>query len=107
VAAKVTQLPPHGNVAADLKIMSKRLKTAPELERLILVELRRHAICAGLAEVTVREVTGVAQSNWEVVHLNALGGEVPAPCRSLCMATVANLQREYELLPEFEMDMDF
>ena len=55
--------------------MSKRLKTAPELERLILVELRRHAICAGLAAVTVREVTGVAQSNWEVVHLNALGGE--------------------------------
>ena len=87
--------------------MSKRLKTAPELERLILVELRRHAICAGLAAVTVREVTGVAQSNWEVVHLNALGGEVPAPCTGFGMATVAKLQQEYELLPEFEMDMDF
>jgi hypothetical protein len=87
--------------------MSKRLKTAPELERLILVEMRRHAICAGLVAVTVREVAGASQSNWEVAHLNALGGEVPAPCRSLCMAAAARLQQEYELLPEFEVDMDF
>lgn len=87
--------------------MSKRLKTAPELERLILVEMRRHAICAALAAVTVREVAGAAQSTWEVAHLNALGGEVPAACRSLCLATVAQLQQEYELLPEFELDMDF
>ena len=87
--------------------MSKRLKTAPELERLILVEMRRHAICAGPVAVTVREVAGASQPNWEVAHLNALGGEVPAPCRSLCMAAAARLQQEYELLPEFEVDMDF
>lgn len=84
----------------------KRLKTAPELERLILNEMRRHAICAGIAAVTVREAAG-AQTNWEVAHLNALGGTVPAPCRRLCLETVTRLQQEYELLPEFEVDMDF
>ena len=38
--------------------MAKQLKTAPELERLILIEVRRHAICSGVAAVTVREVAG-------------------------------------------------
>jgi hypothetical protein len=87
--------------------MAKQLKTAPELERLILIEMRRHAICSGVAAVTVREVSGAAQTNWEVAHLNGLGGAVPAPCQSLCMAAVAKLQQEYELLPEFAFDMDF
>lgn len=87
--------------------MAKRLKTAPELERLILIEIRRHAVCAGVAAVTVREVAGGALSNWEVAHLNALGGAVPPPCRNLCAATVAKLQQDYELMPEFEVDMDF
>ena len=35
------------------------------------------------------------------------GGTVPAPCQSICMAAIARLQQEYELLPEFELDMDF
>jgi hypothetical protein len=87
--------------------MAKQLKTAPELERLILIEVRRHAICSGVAAVTVREVAGGAQANWEVAHLNAAGGAVPAPCQSLCMAAVTKLQQEYELLPEFAFDMDF
>src|ERR1700681_1854308 len=87
-------------------IMAKRLKTAPELERLILIEMHRHAVCAGVAAVTVRETAG-PESNWEVVHINARGGTVPAPCQSACAAAVAKLQQEYELLPEFELDMDF
>ena len=87
--------------------MAKRLKTAPELERLILLEMRRHAVCVGIAAVTVREISDRAETNWAVAHINALGGPVPAPCQSLCSATVMKLQQEYELLPEFELDMDF
>ena len=87
--------------------MAKRLKTAPELERLIMLEMHRHAVCAGVAAVTVRETSDRAGANWAVEHINALGGAVPAPCQSICRAAVARLQQEYELLPEFELDMDF
>jgi hypothetical protein len=87
--------------------MAKRLKTAPELERLILLEMRRHAVCAGIAAVTVRESSDRAGTNWTIAHINALGGAVPPPCQSLCLSAVAQLQQEYELLPEFELDMDF
>jgi hypothetical protein len=87
--------------------MAKQLKTAPELERLILLEMRRHAVCAGVAAVTVRETTDRTGTNWTVAHINALGGAVPAPCQSICLAAVAKLQQDYELLPEFELDMDF
>jgi hypothetical protein len=93
--------------AAPKDIMAKRLKTAPELERLILLEMRRHAVCAGIVAVTVRETSDQAGTNWAVAHINALGGAVPAPCQSLCAAAVTTLQQEYELLPEFELDMDF
>ena len=87
--------------------MAKSLKTAPELERLILLEMRLHAICAGIAAVTVRESSARPDTNWEVAHINAPGGAVPVPCRSICMDATARLQRDYELLPEFEIDMDF
>jgi hypothetical protein len=87
--------------------MAKRLKTAPELERLILLEMRRHAVCAGVAAVTVCETSDRAETNWAVAHINALGGVVPAPCQRICTAAAAKLQQEYELLPEFELDMDF
>ena len=87
--------------------MSKRLKTAPELERLVLLEMRRHAVCAGVRAVTVRESSDAAGTNWEVAHINALGGNLPAPCREMCRTTVERLQQEFELLPEFEWDMDF
>jgi hypothetical protein len=86
---------------------AKRLKTAPELERLILLEMHRHAVCAGIAAVTVREASDRAEPNWVVAHINARGGAVPAPCHSICMTAVAKLQQEYELLPAFELDMDF
>ena len=96
-----------GDAIMSQDTTGKRLKTAPELERLILLEMHRHAVCAGIAAVTVRETSDRAETNWAVAHINALGGTVPAPCHSLCMATVIKLQQEYELLPEFELDMDF
>jgi hypothetical protein len=99
--ARMWQHPLHSK-----KIMSKRLKTAPELERLVLLEMRRHAICAGVAAVTVRESAETAGTNWEVAHINALGS-VPEPCREACRAAVETLRQEFELLPEFEWDMDF
>jgi hypothetical protein len=86
---------------------AKRLKTAPELERLVLLEMHRHAVCAGIAAVTVREASGRAGTNWDIAHINARGGPVPAPCQNICMAAVAKLQQEYTLLPAFEFDMDF
>jgi hypothetical protein len=86
---------------------AKRLKTAPELERMILIEMRRHAVCAGVAAVTVREASSQAGTNWEVGHINALGGNLPRACESVCASIVATLQREFDLLPEFEWDMDF
>jgi hypothetical protein len=85
----------------------KRLKTAPELERMILIQMRRHAVCASIAAVTVRETSAHAGTNWEVGHVNALGGRVPPACESVCAQIVAGLQEEFELLPEFEWDMDF
>jgi hypothetical protein len=88
-------------------IMAKRLKTAPELERLILLEMHRHAVCAGVAAVTVRESADRPGTNWTIAHVNAPGGAVPVPCQGVCMAAVAKLQQEFELLPEFELDMDF
>jgi hypothetical protein len=88
-------------------IMAKQQKTAPELERLILLEMQRHAVCSGVAAVTVRESTDRAETNWALAHVNALGGAVPARCQDICSAAVAKLQQEFELLPEFEFDMDF
>ena len=87
--------------------MAKRQKTAPELERLILVELGRHAVCAGIVAVTVCEAPDANGTNWEIGHIQALGGVVPVACQSLCMDAAARLQQEFELLPEFEVDMDF
>jgi hypothetical protein len=86
---------------------AKRLKTAPELERTILIEMQAHAVCAGISAVTVRETAAHAGTNWEVGHINALGGRVPPACQDICMAIVAKLQEEFELLPEFAWDTDF
>ena len=85
----------------------KRLKTAPELERMIFNEMRRHAICAGVAAVTVRESQAQPGTNWEVAHINALGGTVAPACRDICRSVAERLQEEFELLPEFDWDMDF
>jgi hypothetical protein len=96
-----------GHTPRTHKRMSKHLKTAPELERLVLLEMRRHAVCAGVVAVTVRESSATEGTNWEVAHVNALGGNLPTPCADICSAAVDRLRQEFELLPEFEWDMDF
>ena len=69
--------------------------------------MQRHGVCAGIGAVTVREISGTAGTNWEVAHINAFGGNVPAACREACRVAVERLRQEFELLPEFEWDMDF
>ena len=81
--------------------MAKLLKTAPELERAILNELRTCAACNSVSAVTVAETTG-PESNWEVSHINAIGGAVPRVCLDLCEAAVMRLRERYDLVTEIE-----
>jgi hypothetical protein len=81
--------------------MTKTLKTAPELERYVLNELRNCSACNAISAVTVSE-TVLPDSNWEVSHINAAGGSVPAVCAQLCDDTVARLRERYDLVIEIE-----
>jgi len=81
--------------------MAKTLKTAPELERHVLNELRRCAACNAVSAVTVAAVER-PDSNWEVSHINAVGGVVPQVCADICGAAVARLRGLYDLVVEIE-----
>jgi hypothetical protein len=81
--------------------MSKTLKTAPELERYILNELRTCAACNAISAVTVSETTR-PDSNWEVAHINAAGGTIPRACAEICDDAVARLRERYDLVIEIE-----
>ena len=81
--------------------MSKTLKTAPELERYILNELRNCAACNFISAVTVTATDG-ADCNWEVSHVNAPGGVVPRVCSEICADAVGNLRAQYDLVMEIE-----
>ena len=81
--------------------MTKTLKTAPELERYILNELRNCSACNSISAVTVTE-TVQPDSNWEVSHINVAGGVVPAVCSQLCDDAVARLRALYDLVIEIE-----
>jgi hypothetical protein len=96
-ARDLSQYSSRGN---DPDLQHRQLKTAPELERLILIETRRHAICFGVAAVTVREVSGGRKRTGR----SLISMRLAAGWRR---RTKARLQQEYELLPEFAFDMDF
>ncbi|MCC6888999.1 MAG: hypothetical protein IT536_10740 [Hyphomicrobiales bacterium] len=81
--------------------MNKTLKTAPELERLILNELRRCAACTGIAAVTVSPAAR-PDANWEVSHVAAAGGTVPPACAELCDEAAFLLRQRYDLVVEIE-----
>jgi hypothetical protein len=81
--------------------MTKTLKTAPELERYILNELRNCSACNSISAVTVSETTRV-DSNWEVSHINVAGGVVPSVCLQLCEDAVARLREQFDLVIEIE-----
>ena len=84
--------------------MNRRLKTASHLERMVLTDLRRHALCDGVSAVTVRPTADGA--SWEVAELYGPGGAVPAACREIGLAAAAALRQEYDLLPECQLVPD-
>ena len=85
--------------------MTKTLKTAPELERYILNELRRCSACTSISAVTVSEAAR-PDSNWEVSHINVAGGAVPVVCAELCSDAVVRLRALYDLVIEIEPEED-
>ena len=85
--------------------MNRRLKTASHLERMVLEEMRRHAICDGVSAVTVQEAAGAR--NWEVADLYAPGGVVSGACRDIALAAAGNLRQDYDLLPESQLVPDY
>ena len=83
--------------------MAKILRTAPEIERLILNELTKAAICDGVSAVTVSPLVDRADTNWEVTHISVPGsGRVPQVCIDICAAAVDALRLQYDLLLEIE-----
>ena len=84
--------------------MDRRLKTASHLERMLLIEMSRHAICDGVSAVTVREAG--AGGGWEVADIYGPGGAVPTPCREICAAAAQELRQQYDLLPESQLVPD-
>ena len=86
--------------------MARSLKTAPELERLILVEISRHAVCAAVTGVTVQQSNECDLANWKLADIYG-NGEVSPACRELCGAAIVELREQYDLLREWQMDTDF
>jgi uncharacterized protein with von Willebrand factor type A (vWA) domain len=84
--------------------VDRRLKTASHLERMVLQDMRRHAICDGVSAVTVRETPN--GKGWDVVDLYAPGGAVSAACRDIARATADELRQHYDLLPESQLVPD-
>ena len=84
--------------------MDRRLKTAAHLERMVLTEMRRYALCNGVSAVTVRETAD--GTSWEVAGFYGPGGAVPPACREIGLAAAAALRKDYDLLPESQLAPD-
>jgi hypothetical protein len=84
--------------------MNRRQKTASHLERMVLTDMRRYALCSGVSAVTVRPTAdGVG---WEIADFYAPGGVVSAACREIGLAAAEALREHYDLLPESQMGPD-
>jgi hypothetical protein len=84
--------------------MDRRLKTASHLERMVLHELRRHALCDAITGVTVRPTDD--GNSWELAGLYGPGGNVPRACRDISLRIAEELRRHYDLLPESQLVPD-
>jgi hypothetical protein len=80
-----------------------RQKTSSHLERMILSELRRHALCASVAAITVRATAD--GHGWEIADIQAPGG-VSRACRAIALAAADELRQRYDLLPERDLAPD-
>ena len=85
--------------------LNRRLKTAAHLERMVLQELRRHALCGGVSAVTVAESPD--GQGWEVADLYVPGGVVPGACRDIALAAAEELRQQYDLLPDSQLVPDY
>jgi hypothetical protein len=83
--------------------MNRRQKTASHLERMVLTDMRRYALCNGVSAVTVRPTAD--GEGWEVANFYAPGG-VPAACREIGLAAAEALRQHYDLLPESQLAPD-
>lgn len=84
--------------------MNRRQKTASHLERMVLTDMRRYALCSGVSAVTVRPTAdGVG---WEIAGFYAPGGAVSAACREIGLAAADALREHYDLLPESQLGPD-
>ncbi len=84
--------------------MSKTPKTAPELERLLLLAMENCAACRGVGAVTVGPAGEPAGADWEVSHVHVPGGLVPPSCMEVLRGAVETLRAQYELVTEIETD---
>ena len=85
--------------------MEKILKTAPELEQLIMVEMSKAAICASVCAVTVTPIEHNPETNWECSHINMPGNTRPPEiCVNICADAVQRLRQQYDLLLDIEAD---
>lgn len=79
-------------------------KTAPELERLILVDMRNCAACRSVSAVTVGPAGDAADGDWDVSHIYIPGDVIPQTCMDVCRDAVKTLRAQYELVTEIETD---
>jgi hypothetical protein len=84
--------------------MNRRQKTASHLERMVLTDMRRYALCNAVSAVTVRPTAD--GTSWEVAEFYAPGGAVPAACREIGLAAAEALRQNYDLLPESQLGPD-
>ena len=84
--------------------MDRRQKTASHLERMVLTDMRRYALCNSVSAVTVRPTADGA--SWEVADFYAPGGAVSPACREIGLAAADALRQHYDLLPESQLAPD-
>jgi hypothetical protein len=84
--------------------MNRRQKTASHLERMVLTDMRRYALCNGVSAVTVRPTAD--GGSWEVADIYGPGGAVSATCREIGLAAAEALRQDYDLLPESQLVPD-
>ncbi len=84
--------------------MNRRQKTAAHLERMVLTDMRRYALCDSVSAVTVQPTAD--GKSWEVADFYAPGGIVSAACREIGLAAAAALRNDYDLIPESQLVPD-
>ena len=84
--------------------MNRRQMTASHLERMVLTDMRRYALCNGVSAVTVRPTAD--GESWEVADIYGPGGAVSAACREIGLAAAEALRQDYDLLPESQLAPD-